>query len=391
MALPGLKNLQKAPMVQRSGFPIAVDFGTTALRVLQLAPGEPPSLVAAASVPTPDNLLFDPVKRINYQLERLPRVLKEGGFRSRRVVGIVPGDATFCKHLQVGKIEGAKLAEVVSQAVPAELGVPSSALVIRHNEVKGVENLGGKTEVVCFATPKEFVKRIMEGIKQGKATPVGMHTPWTALARVVGDLHPGESSVEHTTLCLDIGWSRTDVLILHGSMIAFARSIEIGGRELDEAVRKQLKLEPMEARQHRLRMTQLCPRRGEPTSGDGEGMALLGAGIAKASAQPRAVGREADLTEAVEMLTDEVRMCLRYHESLFPSRSVDRAVFVGGESRQTALVEELGRRLRLTADTADPMARIARTGKEPMSGVDFNEPQPGWAAAVGACLCPTDL
>lgn len=390
MALPGLSNLQRGSIPTRSGWPIAVDFGTTAMRVLQLGPGEPPALVAAASVPTPDNLLYDPVKRTNYQLDRLPRVLKEGGFKGKRAVGVIPGDATFCKHLQIGKIDGVKMKELLAQAVPAEVGCPSASLVLRHIEVPDVENGSGKSEVVCFASPKDFVKRVMDGIKLGKALPVGMHTPWTSLAKAVGDLHSADASSDVTTLCLDIGWARTEVVVLHGRSIAFARSIEIGGRQLDEAVRAQLKLELTEARTYRLRLDKLCPD-GDVSSADGEGMALLGAGVAQANKAIKAGGREADLTEALEMLADEVRMCMRYHESLFPSRSVDRAVFVGGESRHMALVGELGKRLRVTTDIADPMARIARTGKEPMSGVDFNEPQPGWAVAVGACLCPTDL
>ena len=43
------------------------------------------------------------------------------------------------------------------------------------------------------------------------------------------------------------------------------------------------------------------------------------------------------------------------------------------------------------AQVADPMAGVARTGKEPTIGVDFRTSQPGWAMALGLSLCPTDL
>jgi len=99
----------------------------------------------------------------------------------------------------------------------------------------------------------------------------------------------------------------------------------------------------------------------------------------------------ADLTEPLEILAEEVQMSVRYHDSLFPGRGVDRLVMLGGECRAKAMCRHLAKVLRLPAQLADPMARVARTGKEPTSGVDFREPQPGWAVPLGLCVSPTDL
>jgi Tfp pilus assembly PilM family ATPase len=97
------------------------------------------------------------------------------------------------------------------------------------------------------------------------------------------------------------------------------------------------------------------------------------------------------MDEMLEGFTDEVRICLRYHAGQFPSRKIDRAVFVGGESRHRGLCQHVAKALRLPAQMADPLARLARTGKEPTVGVDLREPQPGWAVAMGLCMSPTDL
>jgi Tfp pilus assembly PilM family ATPase len=163
-------------------------------------------------------------------------------------------------------------------------------------------------------------------------------------------------------------------------------------------------------------MTALTP---EPTrepapgaSAEDAGMAAMAAAIRKeesggttvaAAAPAQAVKRQAapapaayehpepDLTEPLESLTDEIAMCLRYHASLFPGRKVERAIFVGGESRQIALCQHIARVLRLPARVADPLAQVARTGNEPCVGVDLGTPQPGWAVAYGLSLCPADL
>ncbi len=98
-----------------------------------------------------------------------------------------------------------------------------------------------------------------------------------------------------------------------------------------------------------------------------------------------------DLGEPLEILVDEVHACLRYHEAMYPGRRIDRTYFVGGEARFRGLCESVARRLRLTAQVADPLARIARTGKEPAAGVDITRSNPGWAVAVGLANSPTDL
>ena len=115
--------------------PIAVDFGTRALKVLQVGPGDPPALVAAARLPTPDQLLFNTSKRLDFQLQELPKLIERGGFKGRRVACLIPSSSTFCKHMQVALGEGVNAQAVLESAIPAELNCPSDALVIRSHEV----------------------------------------------------------------------------------------------------------------------------------------------------------------------------------------------------------------------------------------------------------------
>lgn len=145
-------------------------------------------------------------------------------------------------------------------------------------------------------------------------------------------------------------------------------------------------------------MEQLIPVGAEPSTTpapEGAGMAMLNACMRKADGDgrpaARPASRQADLSEPLDILKDEIAACLRYFESLFPSRRVDRAVFLGGEARHRALCQYLAKALRVAGQVADPMARIGRTGREPTEGVDFHQPQPGWAVVLGACLSPTDL
>ena len=368
-------------LLKQNQHPVAIDFGVSALKVLQVTPGEPPSLVAAAMLETPEDLLFDHAKRLKFQMEALPRLIKTGGFRGKRAVCSIPACHSFyCKHMEFQKAEGVSTAALVRAALPTQLRCEADALVYRHIEVGKVERPGSanRSEVICMATGRGTVERLMGAIKASKLEPVGMHSEFEAALRSM----PGDG--EKPMLLLDLGTATTKVVIAHGERIVFARAIEIGGRHLDETVAHQLKLTMGQAHRHRLEMEQVPRRLGAAVP--------AGVGGDHGHTMPSRPARpEPDLTETLEILTDEIQMCLRYHASLFPSSPVDRAVFVGGETTHRALCEHVARVLRMPAQTADPLARMGRSGKEPMSGVDMTEPQPGWAVALGLCLSPTDL
>jgi Tfp pilus assembly PilM family ATPase len=409
--------------------PIAVDFGVGALKVLQIAPGDPPTLVAAAALPTPDELIADPVKRIAFQIEALPKLVLPVGFRGKRAVCAIPAAQAFCKHMQFQLEPGVTAAGLVRSALPAALGCDASALVFRHIEVGqvGRGSAGAKTEVICMAAARDMVERLMRALKDAKLDPVGMHIEYTATLRAFDSITRRQEDAGVTSLYMDIGAGTTKVTIAHGRDLVFARTIDLGGRHLDLAVAKQLNLSVAEARSRRLAMAQLVPQPAPAAAPEpvGSGLAILAAGeraagrggdapvggSATAVLEERREGRLpsgftpdlgaqprmdmapafADLSEPLEILTDEISMCLRYHETMFPGRRISRAIFVGGEARHLGLCQHIAKVLKLPAQVADPMAGVARTGSEPTAGVDFTKAQPGWAMTLGLCQCPTDL
>ncbi|MCC6286015.1 MAG: pilus assembly protein PilM [Phycisphaerales bacterium] len=371
--------------------PIGVEFGASSLKAIQVT-GETPDLVAAACLPTPDELLDRPIDRLGFQLENLPRMIRRGGFRSKRIACVVPGDRLFCKHMQCGRSEGVEISDLLRVAVPQELGCGEGALVIRHIEVEGVERptAGGKSEVICLAAPREIVTRQMDALRAAKLEPVGIQHEFSCVLAASAPREADPATQPATTLYLDIGWSRTGVMLAHGRSIVFARMVELGGRHLDETVRDQLGVSMEKAREIRQNLKRLTPE-GDPPPPAEQGLVMLSAAMRKAGASPASRSDEPDLSEPLDMLRDEVAACLRYHESLFPSRRVENVAIVGGEARHKALGDYLSRALRLPGGAVDPLGALGRTGREPSEGLDLASPQPGWVVALGACLSTTDL
>jgi Tfp pilus assembly PilM family ATPase len=412
-----LKNMN----ILHTGYPVAVDFGVSALKLLQVTGGEGTGadqglkLVCAAMVPTPDDIAGDHAKRVAFQAAELLKLSKSLDLKMKRAVCGIPAVQTFCKHMQFPKGDTTPTAALVKATVPTQVGCHPEALLYRHVEV-ATGGTNGKNEVICLAASRELVGKLMGALAAAKMEPVGIHPEFPALLRAFGQMN-GDGEAEGATLYLDLGAGATKVIIAHGTSLVFAKTINVGGRHMDQILARRLKCTVGESRAKRLRAKSLTvsagPGRpaaldpsGESRAGDSS-MALLNAAMAKhvgaegdapapgaavAERAPQAAAEESvDLREQLETLTDEVSMCLRYHDALFPGKRVARAVLVGGEARHRGLCQAVARAVRVPAQVADPMARVARTGGEPCVGVELTGPQPGWTLALGLSVSPTDL
>lgn len=400
---PSLQKLLSASSTRKPGtsgvLPIAVDFGVGSLKVLQVEAGEPLKLVAAARLETPDDLISRHAERLEFQIKALPKLIKHGGFKGKRVVCAIPSWQTSCKQIQFQRTEGLPISTLVDAAIPVQFGRDPSTLVYRYIELGGA---AGKLDVIVFAVGRELVDKLMHAVTGARLEPVGMHSEFHAAVRAFDHIHRREGDLDITTLYLDIGTATTNVMIAHGTSLAFARVVDVGGSHLDELLARQLDCSFGEARRRRLEMesaaspstsaSAAAPRPALP-EGDRRAQQMpagFGGEVLSQPAVPVAP-ESGDLREPLEMLTDEVQMCLRYHASQHPQRKVDRVLFLGGQSRYRGLCQHVARQLRLPAQVVDPIARLARGGTEPTLGVDFRQAQPGWAVTLGLCLSPTDL
>ena len=97
-----------------------------------------------------------------------------------------------------------------------------------------------------------------------------------------------------------------------------------------------------------------------------------------------------DCSELTESMSDELSLCVRYHSALFGQRRIDRVIFLGGESRSTALCRSLARALNVSAQLGDPLARYADGPHDPKLP-EPGQASPSWASACGLCTASVDL
>ncbi len=408
--------------------PIAIDFGTSSVKALQIQPGEKPTLVAAAQLEIPHDIRQQSDQLFDFYQRELPVLLHKSRFKGKRVVCGIPSSHSFIQHMQVTPMNGMSTEDLIRAQLQTQMKCSPQSIVVRVIEV--TEKPSGsqaKQEVICLAVARDTVMRYVNLLNKSRLEVVGAHTEIMSIVRAFDHIHRRAGDDEVATLYVDLGWGGTRVAVAHGKKIVFARYIQIGGRHFDQHIASTLHCDMASAHAHRLSLRD-SSEFNQASSSQHEtgtkGAALLNVAMAQsnmsesnrrkkkhqATAQAeRRVGQappeltqsvtpesmqqaiaNVDLSELLDTVTDELSMCIRYHQGKFPDRRIERAIFLGGESGQMWLCRHVVKAVRLNAQLGDPLARVEGKERIKTPGLTLDQPLPGWATVYGLCTASAD-
>lgn len=377
--------------------PIGIDFGADSLKLLQIVPTDPPQLVGAACAVLPEEARTDAEARFAFLGEALRHLLGKQPFKGRRALLCIPAFQTLVQHVQIGRFDqNVDIEGQVRLQLQQRLNADPTRLVIRHYPVGQVVRDGASVEeVVCIAARRESVMRYISLANRVKLDVIGMQSEPVCMLAAFRHLYMDDDAKQRSTCFIDIGAATTKVVIAHGADMAFAKSIHAAGDQMTRHYARTRQMSFTDARQSRVSHAVGAPAKAEaPVS---QVVIPSGTDFEDDPSSRERAAREANVEskinrETLDCIIDELRLCLRYHSSLYPGRSVDRLVFLGGEARHVPFCQEIARTVRIAAQLGDPFARLTRIGRrQPAHGVNLDQPQPGWAVPLGLCLtAPSD-
>ncbi len=350
-------------IVKGRTLPIGVDLGTSSVKLAQLrrADGEV-ELAAAASADIPRDSQDKFSRRLDAACKSIRIALKDQPFRGRQAIIAVPAEQTFVQHVKIPKVAPGEVAEAVRNELSGKLPFPAETAVIRHVIAGDVQSdTEPRQEVIAVAAARKTLDAYLDMARKAKLDVVAINIEPCAIVECFGRLFRRAADAERTTLFIDMGTSSTQVVLAHGNRIAFARNLSHGSRAIEQALAQAQQCDDKAA--HELR-----------------GQMLSGA-LDDEQVEQVYTACESPL----DALAAEMTQCMRYYESVFHGRRVDRAIFVGGLAYDKRLCQSLARRLDLPAQIGDPLVRVkSASGLE--TAIDRAGPQPGWAVAVGLSL-----
>ncbi|HEX4792789.1 MAG TPA: pilus assembly protein PilM [Humisphaera sp.] len=344
---------------RRQARPIGLDIGHDSIKMLQLsAPGKPLAVAAAARRALPARV---PSTTGAALADVLRQMLVDAPFVGRRVAAALPSEIVHTRTLRVPIDADEAIDTSFAHAdglFPFDLNeatVRSLSTTLKH------PGRAAFREVILFATRNCEVEAYLAELRAAGLTIDSLQINPLAAYRAA------ERFVEFGEILamLDLGAARSTLVIGRGSSVEFVRSIEIGGRHVEQAIGHKLGLDESEVRQLRRRLAQSA-NRSSPRS-DPVASAVF------------------DATRGLaEHLAQQIAMCLRYHAITFRGQRPTRLAVVGGQATDPHLQHALS---CATALQIEPINLLEGIDTRHMRPLDAEPPAGQWGACLG--MIPT--
>ncbi len=393
--------------------PIAIDFGVDSLKLLQISTtGQTTQLIGAASVVVPESARKDGAARYAFMADAVKELIRQQPFKGKRVMCAIPAFQTLVSTFELQCNENDDINQQVNLHLQTVMEKDPSRMVIRNQRVGSVVRDGStRQRVICMAASRAVVMRYLEIATNAKLEVVGMHSEPVCIARGFAELYNRRDADKTEARCfVDIGAAATKLVIIRDQEIMLARNISASGDDLTLRHAREHKMDFAEARLARIREAK-NPQAARPFPSPAEQQraeqlraALVGkpstaqllhqTGTDSERRERGFIEKPAELSEldeTLDTLVDGIRMTVRYHDSVRPDAPVSRVVLLGGEAQQRLVAEAIAHAFGVPTFVGDPLARVMRTPGLTPVGIDINQPQPGWAVALGLCLSEANL
>lgn len=351
-------------------FPIGLDIGFNAIRMIQVAQGEEGFYVRAADEVRCDREPgTDPEERDAMAVEAIRQMLARSDFHRRDVVSCLPNDALKIKSLRLDMVDPPRIEQFIRDEVAQHFGLDFDRDEIRYL-IAGSVHQGEviKNEVIFFGTDHQTVERHLSLIDRSGLVLVSLDAIPCALFRSFEASHRRQEDRQLVSVFVDVGSLYTTVIIGRGAEVAFIKQIPIAGRQLNEDVAERLGIGINEAGLLRAKL-----RGGHSDAVD----------PATCQAVIDAMSR------TIEDLAREVSLCFRYYAVTFRGQRPEEMIFSGREAGEVTLLNALRRHLGVEIRLAQPLRGID------LSRVDLNraeqEELSEWAVAVGLSVKGEEL
>ena len=336
--------------------PIGVDMGSRSLKLLQFD-GERRRIVEAARWDLAPAASSDPAERDAQVARAIRQAREKKRFRGQDAVFSIAADDLFVQNIRVPQVSGEELSRVICAEASNRVPFAGEEAEIRFIEAANVRQ-GDFTrrEVILLACHRPVLQRTVALAESVGLTAAAVDAEPNAMLRCYSRQFRRNEDQEQRAMFVNVGASATAVVIARGCHAMFMKYIDVGGRRLDEAVARHLRMSPSEA-------TSLRRHNGDRRADQRD---------------PEVARSIAESTRPVlDRLATELSMCVRYFNVTFRGQRLERVVVGGGEANET-LTDWLAERLGVCCELGDPLRSYERPPQTRRAGQ--------WDVAAGLAL-----
>jgi type IV pilus assembly protein PilM len=313
--------------------PIGVDIGARSIKMMQFDAARR-RVWDAARWDLPVEPALNQDRHDERIVESLLRAMEGRCFRGREAVFSLGANNLFVQNIRVAQATGEELTKIVHFEAAGRLPYAREEAEIRYLDADNIRQGDSiRREVILMACHKPTLERIISVAERAGLSIVAIDPEPLAVLRSYSRQLRRDEDQHRRIMFVNIGASNTLVVIACGMEAVFIKYLDVGGRMLDEAVSKRLKLPPADAASLRSRNSD---RGADQRDGEVE------RGIAES------------IRPVLDRLAHELSLCVRYYSVTFRSKSIEQCLVGGGEADES-LVQWLGARLELPCELGNPL------------------------------------
>ncbi len=172
-------------------------------------------------------------------------LLKKSGISSNQCVSAANSSASVVvRVVDMPAMNDSELAEQIRWETERQVPFPMSDIIMDYQKVERPESVdGANVEVVLAAAQQEYIDQHVEVIFAAGLKPKYIDVSPLAIARALLDIGPEASqALGHTVVIVNVGASNTEVSIYRDRLLAFSRSVPMGGDMFTKAIADGLNL-----------------------------------------------------------------------------------------------------------------------------------------------------
>ncbi len=343
---------------------VGLEVGTSALKVVELRAGNPPTLGALAVRPMPPGLVTeDEVTDPQGLAEEIKALFHEAGIQRRFTVTAVSNRQAITRNIHVPRMTVAELDEAIRWEAERYIPFPIDEVVLDYFVLDNPEDVeeGGQLEVVIAAARLDEVSQQVEYLKHAGLEPHVIDVkPFSLLRALRGSLHgehltkdtlSGENFTEANEIgvVLEIAASTSTVTLVRGQRVLMNRNINVSGDDFTSAVQRAFGLDFDSAEDVKIEYgTATIPTEDEEE--------LLNFDAKREQYSPSRVYDA--LRPVLVELTTEIRRSLEFFRVQSGDATISRMVVTGGGAKLRGLPEAIGDALGIKVELGDPWLSV---------------------------------
>ncbi len=337
---------------------VGLDIGSSAIKLVQLKKSKGRYFLQKFGVkPLESEVIVDgTVMDEGRVVSAIRELFRETNVKNKQVAISISGHAVIVKKISLPPMPDDELEEQVKlaaeQYIPFDINEVNIDFHVLPPETAG--DAQGEMSVILVAAKKDKINELTELVKGAGLLPMIMDVDAFAIENMHAINYP--MAQDETTALVNLGASVMNVNIIRGGVSLFTRDIPLGGNRYTEAIQRETGLSYEEAE--------------DKKKGDGD-------------AKAGALGSVIDGVNGE--VASEIARTVDYFKSSGTQTDLDRVLVCGGVAKMSGLVHQLGDRMQIPVEVANPFGEIDVSG----SGIDqdlLEELAPVAAVSVGLAL-----